>query len=311
MSAREQAAPKAQAFDIPGMRALSWQKATAAPQAVLQLFSPDEAQIEMLRSRFGLHDLEVIDIRNPEHPARLIRVGKGQLLILRLPRAHHADGLVLTSVSVLFDARLCVIVWPEAAAATPLERRHLSGVDIHDTVCRAVHALTDRLFTRLGPMLDEVDELEDACFTDIGRADMASLLTMRQSLVVLARAARNSAIALDPLLSHGNLAGNHYLIDAVEHMQRAAMRAEGVAEHLLAVMQAIQSLLGQRMNETVKVLTIITVVLSPLAVITGVFGMNFVHMDVLKEPWGFAGSLLLMLAIAGGLAAVFKYKRWW
>ena len=90
-----------------------------------------------------------------------------------------------------------------------------------------------------------------------------------------------------------------------------AVRAESTSEHLLAVMQALQSLLGQRMNETIKVLTIITVVLSPLAIITGIFGMNFEHMGVLKWGWGFSASLVLMAMIAGLLAWVFKRKGWW
>jgi len=94
-------------------------------------------------------------------------------------------------------------------------------------------------------------------------------------------------------------------------MQRCFSRGESTAEHLLAVMQAIQSLIGQRMNDTMKVLTIITVILSPLAVITGIFGMNFRNMPILEWSWGFAASIAVMALIAALLAAVFKWKRWW
>lgn len=296
------------AFDVPGMRPLAWTAALDAPQAVIQFPDPDEEQIDALARRFGLHELQVKDIRNPQHPARLFKIGKGQLLILRLPS--HAEGRPrLTSVSLLFDQRLCAVVWPEPATVIP--RRQLGGVDIHDAVCRAVHALTERLFADLTPMLEDVDAMEDASFEDIEHADMAGLLGMRQALVVLARGARGNAAALDPMHAQGNMNGNPYLADALEHMQRAAVRAEATAEHLLAVMQALQSLLGQRMNETIKVLTIITVVLSPLAVITGIFGMNFEHMSILHWGWGFSASLILMLAVAGLLAAVFKRRGWW
>jgi magnesium transporter len=296
------------AFDVPGMRPLTWQAALDAPQAIVQFPEPDEVQIAALAGRFGLHELQIKDMRNPQHPARLFKIGKGQLLILRLPR--HVDGrLKLSSVSLLFDAKLCAIVWSDAGEA--LARRQLGGVDIHDAICRAAHALTDRLFAHLAPMLEGVDELEDASFADIEHADMAGLLTMRQNLVMLARGGRGNAAALEPLQGQGGLAGNPYLADACEHMQRATVRAESTAEHLLAVMQALQSLLGQRMNETIKVLTIITVVLSPLAVITGIFGMNFEHMPILKWGWGFSASLVLMLAVAGVLATVFKRRGWW
>lgn len=299
---------KAMAFDVPGMRPLSWHAALGAPQAVMQFPDPIDEQIAALAAHFGLHELQVKDIRNPRHPARLFKLAKGQLLILRLPREKD-ERLQLTSVSLLFDGKLCAIVWSEPGEAIVL--RQLGGVDIHDAVCRAVHALTERLFALLAPMLEDVDGMEDACFEDIEHADMAGLLTMRQNLAVLARGARNNAIALEPLQAQGSLAGNPYLSDACEHMQRVAVRAESTSEHLLAVMQALQSLLGQRMNETIKVLTIITVVLSPLAIITGIFGMNFEHMGVLKWGWGFSASLVLMAMIAGLLAWVFKRKGWW
>lgn len=300
---------EALAFDIPGMRKLSWQKAMEMPQAVVQFLNPDEEQIKELKVHFNLHDLQIKDICNPQHPARSHRLAKGNLLILRLPRL-NGEKLSLASVSLLFDSKLCAIVWPDVDEQ-PLDRRHLGGVDINETVCHAAHALTERLFQQLWPLLEAVDELEDDCFANIERADMASLLAMRQNLVLLARGARGNFLALDPLQGNGGLAGNQYMNDACEHMQRAAIRAESAVEHLLAVMQAIQSLLGQRMNETIKVLTIITVTLSPLAVITGIFGMNFEHMSILKWPWGFATSLLLMAIVAGILAIVFKRKRWW
>jgi len=297
------------AYDIPGLRPLPWRQALQASQAIVQFVKPDEEQLEALRARFGLHDLQVKDIQNPQHPARLFKLTRGNILILRLPRFVDTR-LQMVSVSLLFDGKLCAIVWPDAEEIA-LDRRQLAGVDLNDAVCRAIHALVDRLFRNLNPLLESADELEDACFEDIERADMAALLGVRQHLVVLARAARGNFAALDQLIGGGIYAGNHHLNDAHEHMQRCVSRGESTAEHLLAVMQAIQSLLGQRMNETIKVLTIITVVLSPLAVITGIFGMNFQHMPILGWSWGFAASLFVMALIAVLLAAAFKWKRWW
>jgi len=300
---------QAQAFDLPGMRPLPWSQAFSASQAIVQFIRPEAEQLEALRTRFGLHDLQVKDILNPQHPARLFKMTRGNILILRLPRLIDTR-LQMVSVSLLFDGKLCVIVWPDAEEV-PLDRRLLAGVDLNDAVCRALHALVDRLFRNLNPLLESADELEDACFENIEKADMAALLGVRQHLVVLARAARGNFAALDQLIGGGLFTGNHHLSDAHEHMQRCVSRGESAAEHLLAVMQAIQSLLGQRMNETIKVLTIITVVLSPLAVITGIFGMNFQHMPILEWSWGFAVSLIAMALIAGVLAAIFKWKRWW
>ena len=89
------------------------------------------------------------------------------------------------------------------------------------------------------------------------------------------------------------------------------MLAESKAEHALNVMQAVQSLLSQRLNDVMKFLAVITVVLTPMGVIAGVFGMNFVHMEVLNYPGAFAISIWGMLLLGSALAIYFKIRKWW
>ena len=76
-------------------------------------------------------------------------------------------------------------------------------------------------------------------------------------------------------------------------------------------MQAAQSLLSQRLNEVMTFLAVITVVLTPMGIIAGIFGMNFKHMEVLDYPNGFALSVWGMLVLGAMLAAFFKFKKWW
>jgi magnesium transporter len=61
----------------------------------------------------------------------------------------------------------------------------------------------------------------------------------------------------------------------------------------------------------VTFLAVITVILTPIGVIAGIFGMNFTNMDVLKYPNGFTLAISGMLLLAAGLAAIFKIKKWW
>jgi magnesium transporter len=72
---------------------------------------------------------------------------------------------------------------------------------------------------------------------------------------------------------------------------------------------------GARMNEIMKVLTIIATVFIPLSFIAGIYGMNFDtssqwNMPELTWPWGYAMSLGLMAAVAGVLLAYFWRKGW-
>ena len=67
---------------------------------------------------------------------------------------------------------------------------------------------------------------------------------------------------------------------------------------------------GNRMNEVMKVLTIIGTIFIPLTFIAGIYGMNFEHMPELKWPWGYFCLLGIMAALAGGMLALFKRKKW-
>jgi magnesium transporter len=67
---------------------------------------------------------------------------------------------------------------------------------------------------------------------------------------------------------------------------------------------------NNKMNEIMKVLTIMSSIFIPLTFIVGVYGMNFEHMPELKSPWGYPGVLIGMIVLAGILLAWFKKKRW-
>jgi len=68
--------------------------------------------------------------------------------------------------------------------------------------------------------------------------------------------------------------------------------------------------LSQRLNEVMKVLTIISTIFIPLSFFAGIWGMNFEYMPELKKPWAYPTALGLMLTVAG-LLVVFFYRKGW
>jgi magnesium transporter len=68
--------------------------------------------------------------------------------------------------------------------------------------------------------------------------------------------------------------------------------------------------MSNRMNEVMKVLTIIATIFIPLTFIAGVYGMNFAYMPELEWRWGYPAIWLLMLAIFAGMMIYFKKKKW-
>ena len=73
---------------------------------------------------------------------------------------------------------------------------------------------------------------------------------------------------------------------------------------------AYLSALSHRMNEVMKVLTIIGTIFIPLTFIAGIYGMNFAYMPELAWSWGYPVALLVMLGIGLGILWFFKRRGW-
>jgi magnesium transporter len=70
------------------------------------------------------------------------------------------------------------------------------------------------------------------------------------------------------------------------------------------------SITSNRMNEVMKVLTIIATIFIPLTFIAGVYGMNFKYMPELESRWAYPGVLLVMLAVGIVMLFYFRRKKW-
>jgi len=296
------------------MREIDLQEALATPEHTLwRMANPSDKMLDLLIERFALDELHIKDIRNPIHPPHFTRLDNGGMhIILRFPVEKETEDEFseVTSVSILVDRDMCALVWP-GKRFHHFTNADLKGLNVDESASKIIHMLVDYLLSRVYILREEMDEFEEECLADVSNADLGRLLTMRKEMSTLARHARTNAIAIEKLMHDPAYKENLRLVDAHEHMSRAMTIAESKAEHALNVMQAAQSLLSQRLNEVMTFLAVITVVLTPMGIIAGVFGMNFTNMEVLGNPYGFALSVWGMLLLGAMLAAFFKFKRWW
>lgn len=295
------------------MSVLDWRETLGTEAALLRVAQPSTLVLDALVQRFGLDSLYVKDICNPTHPSQFSRLEAGGiLLILRFPVTTQtvAGNGGSVSVALLADDELCALIWP-GERYQDLPEWELRECSVDECVAKFVHHLIDPLLQRVYALRDEMDDVEDECLANVDKADLGSLLLMRKEFSSLARNARTNAMVIEQLRMQPVYRENLHLIDAQEHMQRASVIAESRGEHALSVMQAVQSLLSQRLNEVMRLLAMITVILTPMGVIAGIFGMNFTNMNVLRSAHGFGFALLSMLFLGVFLITLFKIKRWW
>lgn len=101
-----------------------------------------------------------------------------------------------------------------------------------------------------------------------------------------------------------------YLRDVYDHTVRVIDTIETLRDLLSGMLDIYLSSLSYRLNEVMKVLTVIATIFIPLTFLTSIYGMNFADMPELKWRWGYPAVWLLIIAIGGGMVYYFRKKRW-
>ena len=108
-------------------------------------------------------------------------------------------------------------------------------------------------------------------------------------------------------ISHKAMA---YFRDIYDHIIRINDQIETYREVISSILEVHLSVTSNRLNEIMKVLTIITTILMPITAIAGIYGMNFQYMPELEWHYGYFVVLALMLSMTIGLLVYSRKKGW-
>ena len=126
---------------------------------------------------------------------------------------------------------------------------------------------------------------------------------LRPMLPVMARLEGEAIPQLPPAL-------DLYWGNILDHLERAADTLADYQEVIDGLAATSESLATQRTNEVVRALTIISTIMLPLAVISGIYGMNIAGLPFAGHPWAAVFAGVLMIVVVGGMLALFKLRRW-
>lgn len=180
------------------------------------------------------------------------------------------------------------------------------------------HLILDEMVDEYAPVVErfaeQLDRVETRMFTRTSSQMMTLLLRLkrrvaflRKTLIlereVLARLVRGefSLVRGDEIVYYRNV---------YDHLVRYTELIENAREMVSDLMQTQLSAVSNRLNEVMKVLTVISLIGSICTLIAGVYGMNFEHMPELKWVFGYPMALAMMVVATVTCLAIFRYKRW-
>jgi magnesium transporter len=184
-----------------------------------------------------------------------------------------------------------------------------------DYLCYAlIDAVVDAYFNILEIVGDKIELIDEQLIAGPQPNTMQVLHTMKREMIYLRKAVwpmrdmigtmeRSQTELIKP-------STDLYLRDVHDHVVRVIETIENYRDLINGIMDLYLSSLSNKLNEVMKVLTIISTLFIPVTFIVGVYGMNFDYMPELKSPYGYAATWIIMLSIMLSLIYYFRRKKW-
>ncbi|AQZ95697.1 magnesium/cobalt transporter CorA [Halopseudomonas phragmitis] len=277
--------------------------------------------IEALGKGFKLHPLVMEDILNTDQRPKVEDYDGYLYLVLRMLRFDEQEQQIHSEQLSLILGQHFVLSLQEHPGDVfdGVRERLRNGRRIRfmqaDYLGYALlDAVVDHYFVVLEQLSEHIERLEDELIdnptpTTLGRIHhfKREMLLLRKSIwplrEVLSRLSRDES----PLISAET---RLFLRDVYDHTIHVLDTIDTLRELLVGMLDLYLSSTSNRMNQVMKVLTIIATLFMPLTFLAGVYGMNFEHMPELAWPWAYPAVLVLMLMIAIGLLIAFRRRHW-
>jgi len=282
----------------------------------------DPSVLERIESRYGFHRLVLEDILSTHQRPKTEGYGPYFFVVLRmLAFDEETRSLSGEQVSMIVSDRLLLsfqerpgdVFDPVRSRLRQAKGRIRAGGS--DYLAYAlIDAVVDSYFGVLERMGDEIDRLEIQAVEDASQQTLHEIHSLRREVLVLRRAVWPLRDALGPMyrgdMEQISEETRVFLRDVHDHAVHVIDTVESLREVLAAAMDLHLSSVSNRMNEVMKVLTIIATIFIPLSFFAGVYGMNFEYMPELSVPWAYPATLAAMAALALGMLGYFKRKGW-
>jgi magnesium transporter len=281
----------------------------------------DEKVMRRLGEVFKIHPLALEDIVNAPQRPKAEEYDHHLLLITRMVRMLNRYDIERDQTTLLIGKNY-VASFQEmyGDVLDPMRQRIREGIGmirklgadylgyaVLDTIIDAYYPVVEALSERL-------ERLEDRVLGSPTRVTLDRLNRIKNDLVVLRRGLFPQLEALNRLVRDPNRFISDdvrvYLRDTNDHCAQVVDVIDSSRELINGLLNTYLSIVSNRTNEVMKVLTIISSIFIPLTFVAGIYGMNFEYMPELHSRWGYPGALGFMVLSTVLLMIYFRRRGW-
>jgi magnesium transporter len=293
------------------------------PQTLVwvDLVSPTADELAAMGREFEVHEMALASCAVGEKQRPRVEEYDGQVLLIAYAakpvgegqpiQLHELDVVAGRNYLLTFHggAPIDAAEVARRVAARPELAKHGAGFLLYVVLDEVV----DTFFPALDRIGERIEDLEEAVFE--GTVEVQSqIFSLRRDLIAIRRVAGPMRDAMIVLLRRDlglfSRESQRYLQDIYDHMIRIVESVEDYQDLAAGALEASLAVVSNRVGTVARNLGAYAAIFAVVTMISGVYGMNFVHMPELGWRFGYAWALGLMVVTAGGLWVYFKRKGW-
>jgi len=293
----------------------------------IDLYDCSEQELNYIGDIFSFHPLALEDCFQESPRAKIDRYDDYHFFVFHALRyyeeAEEEDEISSIELDVFLGANYIVTIHPIALSAVgKVARICLKDTELMDRgseylLYKIVDNIVDDSFPIIERLDERIDDLEDNIFLNKGQVITEEILALKRTIILLRK------VLIPQRHIFTNITGRYssfvstenvpYYLDLADNLNNILDTVNTYRELVNSSTETYYSILSGRTSEIITVLTIISVIMMPLTVITGFFGMN-VNLPGGGNPGGHWYTVWLilggMLALSLGMLRFFRYRRW-
>lgn len=277
--------------------------------------------VEQLGGCFGIHSLILEDILNTDQRPKVEYFDDYVYIVLKMLFVKKETGQIAAEqVSLVLGPNYVISFQEGEDVFGPLRERIRSGkgrirkMGADYLAYALLDSIVDNYFAVLEKLGERVESLEEKLVTNPTRETLHAIHTLKREMIFLRRSVwplREVVGSLErgesPLIKEQT---ELFFRDVYDHTVQVIDTVETFRDMLSGMLDIYLSSISNRLNEVMKVLTIIATVFIPLTFLVGVYGMNFKYMPELGLRWAYPVLWIIMIATAVLMLAFFRKKKW-
>jgi magnesium transporter len=278
--------------------------------------------IEKVGQHFEIHPLVIEDIVSPHQRPKMEDFSEYIYIVFKMLQYDNKDNLIkIEQVSIILGANYVISfqemrgdIFENIRDRIRKGKGRIRKMKSDYLAYALMDTIVDNYYTILESLGDRIEEMEEKVVKDPKPETLQEIHRLKRDMIFLRKSVwplREVISSLErdelPLI---HKATRKFFRDVYDHAIQVIDTVETFRDMLMGMHDTYLSSISNKMNEIMKVLTIIATIFIPLTFIAGVYGMNFEFMPELKWRWAYFGVWGIMLIIAVFMVIFFRKKRW-